>query len=252
MDGRIGGRQRTDARYAWHLWDFDAGLRGDRVTISLRGIGDAVRSAAAGRGLTIAPTRAGARQCARRGTPLHEMPGAPVPRARGTVKLTWRMDERAAEARGQRSRAGAELRPVRRLPGQLCAAAGAGGAARRRPSPLQASTDHVALLAREISETFAWLAGSGRRRKCSSAPRTSATSSPTCAATWTWRRCFFPIAEVHQSTPQWMQCCLRGAIGCSSGPNRIVPSHTPRRRCKRKLVAVRQRSRPSSCATRRR
>jgi hypothetical protein len=76
-----------------------AGSAGDRVTINLRGIGDAVRSTAAGRGLTIAAFAREALVGALSDAPsLHELADAPAARRHGTVKLTWRMDVRAAEA----------------------------------------------------------------------------------------------------------------------------------------------------------
>ena len=81
----------------------------DRVTIDLRGIGDAVRSTAAGRGLTIAAFAREALVNALSGAPAtRELPDAPSPRLHGTVKLTWRMDVRAAVALACRVR----LRPV--------------------------------------------------------------------------------------------------------------------------------------------
>jgi hypothetical protein len=76
-----------------------AGAAGDRMTINLRGIGDAVRSTAAGRGLTIAAFAREALVSALSEAPsLHELADAPAARRHGTVKLTWRMDVRAAEA----------------------------------------------------------------------------------------------------------------------------------------------------------
>jgi hypothetical protein len=76
-----------------------AGAAGDRVTINLRGIGDAVRSTAAGRGLTIAAFAREALVGALREAPsLHELSDAPAARQHSTVKVTWRMDARAAEA----------------------------------------------------------------------------------------------------------------------------------------------------------
>ena len=82
------------------------GSAGDRVTIDLRGIGDAVRSAAAGRGLTIAAfAREALVSALSEAPPLREMLDAPAQRLHGTVKLTWRMDVRAAEALAANARA---------------------------------------------------------------------------------------------------------------------------------------------------
>lgn len=130
------------------------GSAGDRVTISLRGIGDAVRSAAAGRGLTIAAFAREALVSSLNEAPsLHEMPDAPVTRARGTVKLTWRMDTRAAEALAANARAlGLSYG---QYVGYLISAAPLPAPVAQRAADraaLQASTDHVAVLAREISE----------------------------------------------------------------------------------------------------
>lgn len=75
-----------------------AGSSRDRVTIDLRGIGDAVRSAAAGRGQTVA---AFARESliAATGTQALaiERLDAPIHRSRSVAKLHLRMDEREAE-----------------------------------------------------------------------------------------------------------------------------------------------------------
>jgi hypothetical protein len=82
------------------------GSAGDRVTIDLRGIGDAVRSAAAGRGLTTAAfAREALVSTLIEAPPSRELPDAPAPRLHGTVKLTWRMDVRAAEALAANARA---------------------------------------------------------------------------------------------------------------------------------------------------
>jgi hypothetical protein len=83
-----------------------AGSAGDRVTINLRGIGDAVRSAAGGRGLTIAAFAREALVGALSEAPsLNELANAPTARRNGTVKLTWRMDVRAAEVLAANARA---------------------------------------------------------------------------------------------------------------------------------------------------
>ena len=83
-----------------------SGSAGDRVTIDLRGIGDAVRSTAAGRGVSIAAFAREALVSALRDAPrVQELPDAPAPRVHGTVKLTWRMDVRAAEALAVNARA---------------------------------------------------------------------------------------------------------------------------------------------------
>jgi hypothetical protein len=82
------------------------GSAGDRVTVNLRGIGDAVRSAADGRGLTIAAyTREALLGALGEAPSLHELADAPTARRHGTVKLTWRMDVRAAEALAANARA---------------------------------------------------------------------------------------------------------------------------------------------------
>lgn len=140
-----------------------AGSAGDRVTIDLRGIGDAVRSAAAGRGLTIAAfTREALVSALGEAPPLREMPDAPAPRLHGTVKLTWRMDVRAAEALAANARAlGLSYG---RYVGYLVSAAPLPAPSRQRDADraaLQASTDHVAVLAREVSEVLR-LARAGR------------------------------------------------------------------------------------------
>jgi hypothetical protein len=75
-----------------------AGSSRDRVTIDLRGIGDAVRAAAAGRGQTIAAfaresliTAAGTQSLA-----VERLESPPHP-SRNVAKLHLRMDEREAE-----------------------------------------------------------------------------------------------------------------------------------------------------------
>lgn len=133
-----------------------SGSAGDRVTIDLRGIGDAVRSAAAGRGLTIAAfAREALVSALGEAPPLREIPDAPVPRLHGTVKLTWRMDVRAAEALAANARAlGLSYG---QYVGYLVSAAPLPAPSSQRAADraaLQASTDHVAVLAREISEVL--------------------------------------------------------------------------------------------------
>ena len=75
-----------------------AGSSRDRVTIDLRGIGDAVRAAAAGRGQTVA---AFARQALVASTGPEalaiERLDAPAPPLRSVAKLHLRMEEREAE-----------------------------------------------------------------------------------------------------------------------------------------------------------
>ena len=75
-----------------------AGSSRDRVTIDLRGIGDAVRSAAARRGQTVA---AFARQSLVSATGTQafaiEQLDAPAPPSHSVAKLHLRMDEREAE-----------------------------------------------------------------------------------------------------------------------------------------------------------
>lgn len=76
-----------------------AGSASDRITISLRGIGDAARAAAASRGLTLAAFAREALVSTLNEAPsLRELSDAPAALQHGTVKLTWRMDVRAAEA----------------------------------------------------------------------------------------------------------------------------------------------------------
>jgi hypothetical protein len=139
------------------------GFAGDRVTIDLRGIGDAVRSAAAGRGLTIAAfAREALGSALSEAPPLRELPDAPAPRLHGTVKLTWRMDVRAAEALAANARAlGLSYgQYVGYLVSAVPLPAPSGQRVADRAA-LQASTDHVAVLAREVSEVLR-LARAGR------------------------------------------------------------------------------------------
>jgi hypothetical protein len=140
-----------------------SGSAGDRVTINLRGIGDAVRSGAAGRGLTIAAfARAALISALGEAPPLHEVPDASAPRLHSTVKLTWRMDVRAAEALAANARAlGLSYG---RYVGYLVNAAPLPAPVAQRAADraaLQASTDHLAVLAREVSEVLR-LARAGR------------------------------------------------------------------------------------------
>ena len=75
-----------------------AGPSRDRVTIDLRGIGDAVRADAAGRGQSVAAFARAALVAAARAQPLAiERLEAPVPRAAGMAKLHLRMSAREAE-----------------------------------------------------------------------------------------------------------------------------------------------------------
>ena len=70
----------------------------DRVTIDLRGIGDAVRSAAAGRGQTVATFARHALVASAGPQALAiEQPDAPATPSRGVAKVHLRMDERDAE-----------------------------------------------------------------------------------------------------------------------------------------------------------
>jgi hypothetical protein len=129
---------------------------GDRVTISLRGIGDAVRAAATSRGFTTAAFAREALVSALVEAPqLRELSGCPAPRRHGTVKLTWRMDVRAAEALATNARAlGLSYG---QYVGYLVSAAPLPAPLAQRAADraaLQASTDHVAVLAREISEVL--------------------------------------------------------------------------------------------------
>ncbi len=140
-----------------------SGSAGDRVTIDLRGIGDAVRSAAAGRGLTIAAlAREALVSALGEAPPLRELPDAPAPRLHGTVKLTWRMDVRAAELLAANARAlGLSYG---QYVGYLVSATPLPAPVAQRAADraaLQALTDHVAVLAREISEILR-LARAGR------------------------------------------------------------------------------------------
>lgn len=140
-----------------------AGSAGDRVTISLRGIGDAVRAAATGRGLTTAAFAREALVSALAEAPqLRELSDSPAPRVHGTVKLTWRIDVRAAEALATNARAlGLSYG---QYVGYLVSTAPLPAPLAQRDADraaLQASTDHVAVLAREISEVLR-LARAGR------------------------------------------------------------------------------------------
>jgi hypothetical protein len=75
-----------------------AGSSRDRVTIDLRGIGDAVRSAAAGRGQTVAAFARQALVASNGPQALAvEQLDAPAHPARSVAKLHLRMDEREAE-----------------------------------------------------------------------------------------------------------------------------------------------------------
>jgi hypothetical protein len=139
------------------------GSAADRVTINLRGIGDAVRSAAAARSLTIAAfAREALVSALGAAPPTRELPDAPSPRLHGTVKLTWRMDVRAAEALAANARAlGLSYG---QYVGYLVSAAPLPSPLAQRAADraaLQASTDHVAVLAREVSEVLR-LARAGR------------------------------------------------------------------------------------------
>ena len=83
-----------------------AGSSRDRVTIDLRGIGDAVRAAAAGRGQTVA---AFARQALVASTGPQSLAierlDAPASPSRSVAKLHLRMDEREAEVLIRKARA---------------------------------------------------------------------------------------------------------------------------------------------------
>lgn len=139
------------------------GSAGERVTIDLRGIGDAVRSAAAGRGLTLAAfAREALVSALGEAPPLRELPDAPAPRVHGTVKLTWRMDARAAEALAANARAlGLSYG---QYVGYLVSAAPLPAPSGQRAADraaLRASTEHLAVLVREVSEVLR-LARAGR------------------------------------------------------------------------------------------
>jgi hypothetical protein len=139
------------------------GPAADRVTIDLRGIGDAVRSAAAGHGLTIAAfAREALVSALSEAPPLRELPDAPAPCLHGTVKLTWRMDVRAAELLAANARAlGLSYG---QYVGYLVSATPLPAPSGQRDADraaLQASTDYVAVLAREVSEVLR-LARAGR------------------------------------------------------------------------------------------
>ena len=135
----------------------------DRVTIDRRGIGDAVRSAAAGRAMTIAAfAREALVSALGEGPPRRELLDAPSLRLHGTVKLTWRMDVRAAEALAANARAlGLSYG---QYVGYLVSAAPLPAPLAQRAADrvaLQASTDQMAVLAREVSEVLR-LARAGR------------------------------------------------------------------------------------------
>lgn len=127
---------------------------GDRVTISLRGIGDAVRAAAPGRGVTLAAfAREALISTLNEAPALRELADAPAVRRPGTVKLTWRMDVRAAQALAANARAlglsygqyVGYLVSVTPLPAPLAQRAADRAA-------LQASTHHVAELALNLRD----------------------------------------------------------------------------------------------------
>jgi len=100
MDGRIGWSPAVGCQRALVGGSLAVGSASrDRIAIELGGIGDAVRSSAAGRGLTVAAFARQALVGALSDAPtLVESLDAPSPRVHGTVKLTWRMDAVAAEA----------------------------------------------------------------------------------------------------------------------------------------------------------
>ncbi|HEU5294207.1 MAG TPA: hypothetical protein VFU71_05420 [Burkholderiaceae bacterium] len=140
-----------------------SGPAGDRVTIDLRGIGDSIRAAASGRGLTIAAFAREALVNALSVAPAaRQLPDAPSARLHGTVKLTWRMDVRAAELLAANARAlGLSYG---QYVGYLVSAAPLPAPLDQRAADraaLQASTDQVAVLAREVSEVLR-LARAGR------------------------------------------------------------------------------------------
>ena len=125
-------------------------------TVDLRGIGVAVRAAAAGRGQTLA---AYARYVLVAATntqpPAMQRLEPPAPRPRAPVKLHLRMDEREAEVLVVKARLlGLSYGQYvgRLVVGTPLPAPVAQRAADR--AALQASTDHLAVLAREISEVL--------------------------------------------------------------------------------------------------
>lgn len=128
----------------------------ERVTIDLRGIGDAVRAAAVGRGQTLA---AYARQALVAATntqpPAMQRLEPPAPRPRAAIKLHLRMDEREAEVLVVKARLlGLSYGKYvgRLVVGTPLPVPEAQRVADR--AALQASTDHMAVLAREISEVL--------------------------------------------------------------------------------------------------
>lgn len=128
----------------------------DRVTIDLRGIGDAVRAAATGRGQTVAAyARAALVAAAGAQPPLMERFDPPAAGLRRATKLHLRFDEREAEVLVFKARLlGLSYGEYvgRLVVGTPLPAPVAQRAADR--SVLQASTDHLAVLAREISEAL--------------------------------------------------------------------------------------------------
>jgi|CXWJ01.1.fsa_nt_gi hypothetical protein len=128
----------------------------ERVTIDLRGIGDAVRAAAAGRGQTLAAyARAALVAAADCQPPTLQRLEPPAPRPRAAIKLHLRMDEREAEVLVVKARLlGLSYGEYvgRLVVGTPLPAPLAQRAAER--AALQASTDHLAVLAREISEVL--------------------------------------------------------------------------------------------------
>lgn len=128
----------------------------ERVTIDLRGIGDAVRAAASGRGQTLAAYVRQALVAAVDSQPL-ATPRLEPPAAgpRSPIKLHLRMDEREAEVLVVKARLlGLSYGQYvgRLVVGTPLPAPVAQRAADR--AVLQASTDHLAVLAREISEVL--------------------------------------------------------------------------------------------------
>lgn len=127
----------------------------DRVTIDLRGIGDAVRAAAMGRGQTVAAYAREALVAAADTQPLLLRFDPPAAGPRRATKLHLRMDEREAEVLVLKARLlGLSYGEYvgRLVVGTPLPAPVAQRAADR--SVLQASTDHLAVLAREISEVL--------------------------------------------------------------------------------------------------
>lgn len=128
----------------------------DRVTIDLRGVGDAVRAAAAGREQTLAAFARAALVAVADSQPLAmERLDPPAAGPRRATKLHLRMDEREAEVLVVKARLlGLSYGEYvgRLVVGTPLPAPVAQRAADR--SVLQASTDHLAVLAREISEVL--------------------------------------------------------------------------------------------------